>query len=296
MNVREFAPAKINLTLEVGWPYRKTGRHPLQSVVAFADVGDWVEAEPAEALTLTIEGPFAAGLSAEQDNLVLRAARALAAYANRAVPNARLRLTKNLPVASGIGGGSSDCAATLRALNRLWSLNLGEAQLMKIGAGLGGDVPVCVFARSAYMTGEGETVAPLGLPPLPAVLVNPRTPVSTAAVFQSFDAAAGGSGFVERPAPEWKTLDDVCSGVAERGNMLTGAARELAKPIAEVEAALRADPAARCVSLSGSGATMFALTETNEGAQAFAQRLVSRFPNWWVAPATLALDEPVGPR
>jgi 4-diphosphocytidyl-2-C-methyl-D-erythritol kinase len=295
MSLRVFAPAKINLTLEVSWPYRKTGRHPLQSVVAFADVGDWIEAAPADDLTLVIDGPFADGLSAGEDNLVLRAAHALAARAGIS-PKARLRLSKDLPVASGIGGGSSDCAAALKALNQLWGLQLSAAQLMEIGANLGGDVPVCVLAHSAYMTGEGEKVAPITLPPLAAVLVNPRIAVSTAAVFQRFDAQAGGAGFVQRSAPDWRTLDEVCAGVAERRNMLAAPARELAPVIGEVMSALSSDSAARCVSLSGSGATVFALTETKAEAEGLAERVQARFPAWWGQPTTLALDAGAGAR
>lgn len=295
MSVRVFAPAKINLTLEVGWPYRKTGRHPLQSVVAFADVGDWVEASASDALTLTIDGPFAAGLSADGDNLVLRAAHALAEAAN-VQPKARLHLKKNLPVASGIGGGSSDCAATLKALNALWSLSLSEARLMDIGSKLGGDVPVCVFARSAYMTGEGEVVAPLALPTLNAVLINPRVEVSTSAVFQRFDADAGGAGFVERTPPNWASFTDVCIGVTERGNMLMAPARLSAPVIDEVVSAMKAEPTARCVSLSGSGATMFVLTETSAEAQSLADSVRARSPAWWVTPTTLALDAGDGAR
>lgn len=295
MSVRVFAPAKINLTLEVGWPYRATGRHPLQSVVAFADVGDWVEAAPAEELSLAIDGPFAGGLEAEPNNLVLRAAHALAAAAGMGAPTAQLRLTKNLPVASGIGGGSSDCAAALKALNALWGLKFDEARLMQIGAGLGGDVPVCVFARSAYMTGEGESVAPLALPSLHAVLVNPRVAVSTAAVFQHFDSMAGGAGFETRPAPLWRDFADVRAGMAARGNMLEPAARAVAPIIAQMRDALPAQ-GADCVGLSGSGATMFALTETSQGAQALAAEVSGRFPDWWVEPTTLALDAGPGAR
>jgi 4-diphosphocytidyl-2-C-methyl-D-erythritol kinase len=295
MSVRVFAPAKINLTLEVGWPYRKTGRHPLQSVVAFADVGDWVEASPADDLTLAIDGPFCQGLSVGDDNLVLRAAHALAQEAGVA-PRARLRLSKNLPVASGVGGGSSDCAAAMKALNALWSLNYAETRLMEIGAKLGGDVPVCVFARSAYMTGEGEIVAPLSLPSLSAVLINPLVAVSTGEVFQRFDAGAGGAGFVQRLAPSWTGLAQVCMGIAERGNMLAPPARGLAPVIDEILDAIANDPSARCVSLSGSGATVFALTETKEESEALAGQVQARFPAWWATATTLALDAASGAR
>src|SRR5690349_3454854 len=143
MSVRVFAPAKINLTLEVGRP-REDGMHPLSSVVAFADVGDIVEAQAAEELSLTIAGDFADELPAgDGENLVLRAARALARAAN-VQPKARLTLQKDLPVASGIGGGSADAAAALRALVALWELNMSDAALQAIARRLGSDAPVCL--------------------------------------------------------------------------------------------------------------------------------------------------------
>lgn len=292
MTLRVFAPAKINLTLEVG-AAKANGRHPLRSVVAFADVGDWIEATLSAGLSLSVSGAFAAALERETDNLVLGAARLLG------VPDrgAALQLTKLLPVASGIGGGSSDAAATLKALNALWSLGLSETKLMQLGAELGGDVPVCVFARSAYMTGEGEIVAPMALPPLDAVLVNPGVAAPTSAVFARFDALNGGASFnAADPAPVWRTFPEVCEGVAARGNMLAAAARLLAPEIVQVEAALGADPAARCVSLSGSGATVFALTESREAARRLAERISAKFPDWWVIDTTLALDADSGAR
>src|SRR5262249_39490392 len=140
MTARVFAPAKINLTLEVG-PPQADGRHPLMSAVAFADVGDWVEAAPAQTLSLKVTGPFSHALSEEPDNSVLRAASALAEAAG-VVPRAALTLEKHLPIASGIGGGSSDAAAALKALNALWELHWSEAELTAIAQELGADVPV----------------------------------------------------------------------------------------------------------------------------------------------------------
>ncbi|MBL8531524.1 MAG: 4-(cytidine 5'-diphospho)-2-C-methyl-D-erythritol kinase, partial [Hyphomonadaceae bacterium] len=179
--LRVFAPAKINLTLQVG-PPGGDGMHPLQSVVAFADVGDWVEVAPSEGLTLAMDGPFAPMLTQDEDNLVLRAARLLAAE-GQVRAGAALRLSKHLPVASGIGGGSSDAAAALKALNQLWALDLDVAALAQLGRRLGADVPVCLGARSAWMTGAGEQVAALALPEMDVVLVNPLRPAPTAQVF-----------------------------------------------------------------------------------------------------------------
>ena len=287
MSARVFAPAKINLTLEVG-PLKANGRHPLQSVVAFADVGDWVQAEPAPALTLAISGPFAAELNVDEDNLVLRAARALAARAGIKASGAALRLEKNLPLASGIGGGSADAAAALRALNTLWGQHLGEAELMDLGQSLGADVPACVFARSAYMTGEGETIAPIRLPVMHAVLVNPAMAAPTADVFRQFDSMAGGSDFAATAAPNWVDFEAVCTGAQERGNMLAPAARIVAPIIDAVGHALSADRRARYVNLSGSGATMFALTAGAADASGLAVDLSRAYPDWWVAATRLA--------
>ena len=161
MSVRVFAPAKINLTLEVGAP-RADGYHPLQSAVVFAGEGDWIEVSDADALSLEITGPFSDGLSAD-DNLVLRAARLLDPQRG-----ASLKLEKNLPIASGIGGGSSDAAATLLALNQLWGLQRSTGDLAQLSAALGADVPVCVYKRSAWMTGVGDQVA------RPAAAMNAR--------------------------------------------------------------------------------------------------------------------------
>jgi 4-diphosphocytidyl-2-C-methyl-D-erythritol kinase len=291
VKVRVFAPAKINLTLEVGPPKPRTGRHPLQSVIAFADVGDWIEAAPADALSLRIDGPFRSSLPPTEENLVLRAARALSAAAGGAVRGAALRLQKNLPVASGVGGGSSDAAATLKALNQLWRLRLSTADLLDIARPLGGDAPVCVLARSAYMTGEGEQVSAMELPILHAVLVNPGVAVSTAEVFRRFDACNDGAAFTQRLAPDWRSLSQVCAGIAARGNMLMPPACVAAPEIGAVITALQADKRVRGVAMSGSGATVFALTEGPNEALALAEAVALAHPNWWVAPTRLgALD------
>lgn len=291
MSVRVFAPAKINLTLEVG-PAKANGRHPLQSVVTFADVGDWIEAAPADDVTLRVTGPSAGALSNEDDNLVLRAARALAA-ARGVRAGAALTLTKELPIASGIGGGSSDAAATLNALNALWGLGLSAEELTAIAAPLGGDVPVCVAARPAYMSGEGERVAPISLPSLDAVLVNPGFAIATAAVFAAFDAQALGGSFRDAPAPFWRTREDVCAEIAARGNDLWPAACALAPNLAEIAVTLSRAPEALHVSMSGSGATMFALTADSAASARLAERLAQANPTWWVRAVRLgALDAP----
>jgi 4-diphosphocytidyl-2-C-methyl-D-erythritol kinase len=286
MSIRAFAPAKINLTLQVGRPHAN-GMHPLESVIAFADVGDWIEVSQADALTLTVVGPFAASLSDGADNLATRAARTLAQTAGVA-PRARIVLDKRLPIASGIGGGSADAAATLRALNDLWSLNLSGAALAEIGRALGADVPVFFSdARSALMRGFGEQVTPLPLPPLAAVLANPLTALPTADVYRQFDRMGlGRTRFT--PVPLWSAPQQVWAGAAAIGNDLAPAAAELLPEIAVMLRALRADPRCRCAALSGSGATVFALAEDRGAAESLAEGLKAAHPSWWVRTAGLA--------
>ncbi|MBL8546690.1 MAG: 4-(cytidine 5'-diphospho)-2-C-methyl-D-erythritol kinase [Hyphomonadaceae bacterium] len=278
MSVRVFAPAKINLTLEVGRP-RADGYHPLQSAVLFAGEGDWVEVEAAEALTLAITGPFAAGLEAGEDNLVMRAARLLDPKRGAA-----LRLEKNLPVASGIGGGSSDAAAALLALNELWGLGLSLAELSRLAARLGADVPVCLRKQPAWMSGVGDAVAPMRAPTLHGVLVNPGRPLSTPAVYRRFDELGLGDAFEPRGASDW--ADDVVAAVARHGNDLEAPAVSLMPELGDLLSVLRADRHALCAGLSGSGASCFALASTDEDARVMAKELGARNRDWWVRATT----------
>jgi 4-diphosphocytidyl-2-C-methyl-D-erythritol kinase len=281
MSVQVFAPAKINLTLEVGRP-RADGMHPLQSVVAFADVGDVVSAEADEDLSLRIVGDFADQLSeGDADNLVLRAGRALAQAAGVAA-NAKLTLEKNLPVASGIGGGSSDAAAALRALNALWELGYDAAQLQTIARGLGSDVPVCLSGAPAWMTGLGETWAPIRAPAFAAVLVNPLREAATPLVYREFDRMRLGGEFAPRAAPVWADRTEALSDIVATGNALTAAASALAPEIAVIIEILRNDARAEHAAMSGSGATCFAFVENLADAEALAADLRAVHPDWWV--------------
>lgn len=282
MSVRVFAPAKINLTLEAGAP-RADGYHPLQSSVVFASEGDWIEASPSDALTLEISGPFAHGLPVNEDNLVLRAARALDPKRG-----ASLSLQKNLPVASGIGGGSSDAAAALIALNQVWGLNKSRSDLAHLAASLGADVPVCVHRHSAWITGVGEVVTPISVPPLNAVLVNPGKPMPTPPVFRRFDELGLGTNFAERVAPAWATPEAVVMDIAAWGNGLEAPAVALMPELGDLLAALRADKRALVAALSGSGATCFAVTNSAEEACSLAADLSARNREWWVRPTTIA--------
>jgi len=267
----ERAPAKVNLFLHVTGR-RADGYHLLDSLAVFADVHDRVEARHADTLSLTIDGPFGQALTAEPDNLVLRAARALA-EATGARPAAALRLTKHLPVASGIGGGSADAAATLRALARLWGIEIPAT----LAASLGADVPVCMASRACRMQGIGEILLPApALPPCGLVLVNPGVAVSTQAVFR---ARAGGFSPRANLPDAWPNLTDMAADLACLDNDLQAPAESLCPAITEVLAALRAQPLCLLARMSGSGATCFALTETPTQAEQTALALAR--PGWW---------------
>ncbi len=271
----EAARAKVNLHLRVTGR-RGDGYHLLDSLVVFAGAADRILAAPAAALTLAVTGPEAGALAAEADNLVLRAARALAAATGRAAA-AALTLDKHLPVASGIGGGSADAAATLRALDALWGTGLDAAALRAIGAGLGADVPVCIESRPARMQGIGEVLS--AVPPLPdfgLLLVNPRHAVATPEVFRA--RRGGFSAPVEIPA-RFADLRDFVDWLRPLGNDLEAPAIALCPPIAEVLAAIAAQPGCLLARMSGSGATCFGLFATAD--QARAARLP---PGWWRDP------------
>lgn len=282
------APAKINLYLHVVGR-RSDGYHLLDSLVVFAGIGDTIAAAPAATLSLGIDGPFADGLGGGEDNLVIRAARALATATGRPAA-AQLRLTKRLPVASGIGGGSADAAATLHALARLWRLDLDTKALAAIGLALGADVPVCVHGRSAFFAGIGECVTPAPpLPPAWLVLANPGIALPTPQVFK---ARSGGFSEAGRFAAAPASAAELALVLATRGNDLSAAAVCLAPVIGAVLAALKAVPGALLARMSGSGATCFALFADAPAAQAAAAALRARHPDWWVVAAPLLANAP----
>jgi 4-diphosphocytidyl-2-C-methyl-D-erythritol kinase len=275
------ARAKVNLFLQVG-ERRADGFHPLQSLAVFTQLGDSLAAEPAQTLSLAVEGPFAAGLCAEDDNLVLKAARSLLEKSARK-EGAKLTLAKNLPVASGIGGGSADAAATLRLLNTLWELDLDEAALRDVAASLGSDIPVCVLSEPRWMEGRGEILSPVtALPHLPLLLVNPGVAVPTRDVFAALKTRSG----TERALPPGRFQDmaDLLRFLDASKNDLEEPARRLQPVIGEVIAALNALPGALFVRMSGSGATCFALFPDDESCQRAAKQLSSAKPAWWIAP------------
>jgi 4-diphosphocytidyl-2-C-methyl-D-erythritol kinase len=262
--MEEIARAKVNLALHVRGR-EAGGYHRIETLFAFCADGDRLRAEPADRLSLRVEGPFAAGLAGEGDNLVLRAARLLAERSG-VTAGAALTLEKNLPVASGIGGGSADAAAALRLLNRLWGLGVAEADLLPIAAQLGADAPACLLSRTARGEGRGDVLTEVYVPGLsgaPLLLVNPGVAVSTAEVFRRWSGTDGG------PLPA-----DPLYG----RNDLEGPAREVAPVIGEV---LEALAGARVARMSGSGATCFALYPNAVERDRAAARIAAAYPGWW---------------
>ena len=272
MLLTEFAPAKVNLYLHVVGR-RADGYHLLDSLAVFAGIGDRLTAEPDEPLSLGVTGPFGAGLAADADNLVLRAATALAA-ATGVTPAGRITLDKALPVASGIGGGSADAAATLRLLCRLWNVDPGAQRLAEIAASLGADVPVCLRSQPMRMRGIGEVLSPVpDLPDLGIVLVNPGVAISTPAVFRAR------TGDFSPPA----VLADghgLVAALQTLHNDLQAPALQLAPVIGDVLTALAADPTCLLARMSGSGATCFGLYPSPRAAGSAAARL--QRDGWWV--------------
>ena len=268
------ARAKINLWLKVVGK-RADGYHLLDSLVAFADLGDTLNAAPADTLSLAVDGPQSGSIAAESDNLVLKAARALAASAGVA-PHAALRLTKNIPVAAGLGGGSADAAAALRALIDLWRVAMPDERLFDLAGTLGADVPMCLAGRTAVASGIGDRLAPAPtLPSCGLLLVNPGVALATKDVFARRQASFSRSLPVEQA---WSSLGDFAAALGARGNDLTEAAVSLQPIVGEVLAILGRAPAVRYCAMSGSGATCFALFDDVAQAQAAAQTLPT---SWW---------------
>lgn len=280
----EIAYAKVNLALHVR-RRRDDGFHAIESLFAFVDSGDVLRAERRDygVVTLGIDGPFAAGLDDGPDNLVLRAAKALILSvcpegqgAGHALGlGANLFLTKNLPVASGIGGGSADAAAALRLLNRLWACRLDDAALCAIAETLGSDIPACVFSRTLRVEGRGELLTPHDLPGLagtPILLVNPGIPLGTAPVFKGWDQR-------DRGPLDSSSL----AAIIDNGrNDLETPARALVPEINAVLDDLAAQPGCTLARMSGSGATCFALFAHAAEARAAQQVLQAFRPGWWI--------------
>lgn len=278
----ESAPAKVNLTLRV-LGRRADGYHEIESLVAFADVGDELALTPGDTLDLTMQGPNAAAVGPTADNLVIKAARLLADHVE-GLTLGRFVLTKHLPVAAGLGGGSADAAAALRLLARANGLAIHDPRLMAAARATGADVPVCLDPRGRLMRGSGDILsAPLHLPALHAVLVNPGVALSTKDVF-----AALGASVTPRVAPVLTNNTENASALIAAGaNDLEPAAISLEPLIADVLAALRAAQGCRLARMSGSGATCFGLFGSARAATAAARGLKAEHPGWWIHATTL---------
>ena len=291
MDFERFAPAKVNLFLHVGRP-GADGYHPICSLVTFADVGDVVRLRRAPQMGFSIEGPFAAELKGQGDNLVTRARDLALSRWPSAPPTFHLTLDKRLPVAAGLGGGSSDGAATLLLIDEILGGGIGRrrGRLAALAAQLGADGPMCLAALAAVATGRGDVLSfPPAFPDLDAVLVNPLEPSATGAVYRAYDEA-GAPGGADEPA--WvRPLESpqvVAGFLAGCRNDLEAPAISLQPAIAEVLSALRARPETLIARMSGSGATCFALCASGRERDRLARALVAEHRGWWVKPCRLA--------
>lgn len=281
------APAKINLLLHVG-PVQADGYHPLVSLAAFADVGDRVTVRRAEALSLTVEGPFAAGLDGHGDNLILKALRALGEAAGIGEPPVAVTLDKRLPIAAGLGGGSADAGAALRLTARLLDLDMPEAELERLALAAGADGPMCLRARPAWAWGIGEVLEDEPrLPTLHGVLLNPGLPSPTGGVYRAYDAAPKAADRPASPA-DWSSAA-VIAWLAAQRNDLEAPAQAVTPGIEEALAAMRAAPACRLTRMSGSGATVFGLFD--DRAAAIEAAFALDRPGWWARPVVLGAPD-----
>ena len=278
------ARAKINLYLHVVGR-RADGYHLLDSLIVFAETGDKIAAAPAAELSLKIDGPFAGKLVADADNLVLRAARGLQELTGTKA-GAAITLTKNLPVASGIGGGSADAATTLQALAALWKVIPDQDALAKLALGLGADVPVCLAGRPSFIGGIGEEIMPAGkLPAAHLLLVNPGIATPTPAVFKTRTGGFSPAGRWSEPPRDAAAL---AHALGERRNDLTEAAIRVTPAIRDVLAAIAATRDVLLTRLSGSGATCFGLYATAEAAAVARDAVRAAHHGWWAVAAPIA--------
>lgn len=289
----EFAPAKINLTLRI-LRKRPDGYHDLESLVVFADTGDTLRLVPAPSLGLDVDGPTATQAGPVDDNLVSKATRALQAQI-AGLRTGHFQLTKRIPVAAGLGGGSSDAAAALRLLSRLNNLPAQDRRVMAAARASGADVPVCLDPRPRIMRGIGDVLsAPLDLPVLPAVLVNPGVPVPTGKVFGALAAARAGAAPVTEGDSASRCVEAGTSSFEALLDALTSSANDLEAPalslfpaVGETLAALQSIASCRLARMSGSGGTCFGLFASTDDAKNAAEQLARAHPRWWVQATVL---------
>lgn len=272
---KTFAPAKINITLHVTGQ-RADGYHLLDSLVVFADVGDWVRVSPASRASFSVSGPRAAGVPVDASNLALKAANWLGA------PPAAIHLEKHLPSASGIGGGSSDASATLRALADAFDLEIPDAAST---VALGTDFPVCLLARACRMAGIGEQVTEVSnMPPFHLVLVNPGVEVSTLKVFKGL--ASRNNPPMPMELPDWKDAAALAGWLKTQSNDLELPARLIAPAIGVALARLGQTDGCLIARMSGSGATCFGVYSNRTEAEDAAATIREVHADWWVIAAT----------
>jgi 4-diphosphocytidyl-2-C-methyl-D-erythritol kinase len=279
--LQKIARAKINLALHVTGR-RDDGYHLLDSLVGFAKIGDWLQFENSDQLTLTVTGPERGTLGIDPNNLVMQAALRLREFAGKSEQGASMHLEKNLPVASGVGGGSADAAATLVGLCQLWQLSIPKSELMKLALSLGADVPVCVAGTSSRVSGIGEHIEPIAIDAFNLVLVNPRLAVSTPEVF---DRLARKSNPPMHGKPEDMSW---ISHLQVLRNDLQVAAIDGEPAIQRCLDALGNIGSCNLARMSGSGATCFGLFDTKTAAARAADLLRQAYPDWWVVETQLA--------
>ena len=277
-----FAPAKVNLFLHVGAP-GADGYHPLCSLMTFADVGDRIGMQLGEG-RVAAHGPFATGLGRESDNLIIQAVRAFVAELGHPMSELAFSLEKNLPIASGLGGGSSDAGAALRLIRDVFAPQIDDTRLEAVAARLGADGPACLWARPVVAEGRGERLSPAPtLPTLDAVLINPGVAVSTPAVYRAFDAAGRFGDVTPPPMPDaFEDVQEVAAWLATLSNDLEVPAIVTAPEIGDVLATLQGEPEVLLARVSGSGGTCFALCPDDISAETLAERIEAMVPRWWV--------------
>jgi len=281
-----FAPAKVNLYLHVGDP-GADGFHPIHSLMVFADLGDELTLSPTSELEFTVDGAFADGLG--QENLVVRARDMLLALVGTPPPSFGLNLMKNLPIASGLGGGSADAAATLRLVSARLGLDPAGEPVARIARTLGSDVPACLGGQPVLASRRGDELTPApAWPALNVVLVNPLVPTPTAAVYRAYDAAPSPSGANAPDLAPVISARDAAAILRTCRNDLEDPAVRLRPEIGEVLSLLAAQPETLLARMSGSGATCFALCENGPSAAALEARIQARAPHWWVRRSVLA--------
>lgn len=287
--VHQFAPAKINLTLHVTGR-REDGFHLIESFVVFADVGDEIDVSSHDEFDISVSGPFASLLRHEENNIALDAAIAFVNGFRDCLPGVHIDLVKNLPIAAGMGGGSADAAAVIRALAYLVDINVSRVAAGQLAIGLGADVTVCLDPQASFMSGVGNLVTILpALPEIHAILVNPNIKMLTGAVF----AALAVPGAIRRdevglkPEHAFSDAVDLVNFVRSCRNDLEAPALRMCPEIIEVQDALSAQDGCLLTRMTGSGATCFGLFADKTQAERGAKTIAEKAPNWWVKPCSL---------